>query len=184
MSLLKLLLEKTGDTYEYGCVMLYLKFPSEKLHKHIKEEDVYEEEADRSYGLEDEPHVTLLYGLHEGVTLEQVKKILDSYSFTTVNVHNASLFKKDEYDVLKFDVDAPVLNAANKALTKLPHTNDYPDYHAHMTIGYIKPGKGDSYVKKFKKLEFKITPSYAVYSEAGGTKTKIPIKIKKEKDAK
>jgi 2'-5' RNA ligase len=137
-------------------------------------------EEDPSFGLEDEPHTTLLYGLHEEVTLKQVENILDGYTYYTCKVSNPSLFKNEEFDVLKFDVTGDNLHETNKSLKELPHTSTYPNYHPHLTIGYIKPGKGQRYVDIINDLdetEYWLAPKYAVYSQPNGKKTKINIRI-------
>ena len=47
-----------------------------------------------------------------------------------------------------------------------------------MTIGYLKPGKGQKYADELKKFDdFWVAPIYAVYSQTDGTKDKIHIKI-------
>ena len=52
---------KEDTEYKYGCVMLYFKFPKmEELHNSIDSSDYEDEDS-----LEDEPHCTLLYGLHD-----------------------------------------------------------------------------------------------------------------------
>ena len=181
-SLVKLILE-ADQKFKYGCVMLYFKFPELKnLQKKIDKEDIYTEEGDRTYGLEDEPHVTLLFVLHEEVTLDDVKPILDKVVFSDLILYKPSLFENEKYDVLKFDVTYPTkggafLSKINKELRKFPHTNDYPDYHPHMTIGYLKPGTGKKYTKLFKDEEYQLTPSYAVYSVPSGEKHKIKIQV-------
>jgi 2'-5' RNA ligase len=172
--------EKKGDSYSYGCVMLYFDFPQmNEIHEKIEEGDLYTEEEDRTYGLEDEPHCTLLYGLHDDVTLDQIKEVVNEFDYTNLILHNASLFE-NQYDVLKFDVgyskeEDKFLHECNEALTKLPHTNDFPDYHPHATIAYIKKGLGEKYTEKLKDQEYTVKPSHIVYSEANGTKTKIKI---------
>lgn len=169
------IMENSTSTYRKGCVMIYYNFPKIKeLHNQIDEGDIYTEEGDKTFGLEDEPHVTLLYGLDKTVTLNQIKERVNKFSFTETKIYNASLFEND-YDVLKFDVKGENLHRCNKELCKLPYKNDYPVYHPHMTIGYIKKGKGKKYVNKFKDIEYVIKPSYIVYSEANGTKTKIKL---------
>jgi len=167
--------EKKGDTYSYGCAMLYFDFPQMKeIHDQIEEGDLYTEEEDRTYGLEDEPHCTLLYGLHKGVTLDQIKEVVGKFKFDKLKLHNASLFE-NQYDVLKFDVQGDSLKECNEALTDLPHTNDFPDYHPHATIAYIKKGIGEKYTEMLKDKEYEVKPTHVVYSEADGTKTKIDI---------
>lgn len=175
-----LLLEKTGDVYEYGVVMLNVKFPMEKIHKLIKPEDVYEEEGYRTYGLEDEPHITLLYGLHREVTIDPVKKIIDKFTFEKMLINNISLFENDDYDVLKFDIQSSLLHKINDELTELPHTNDYPDYQPHMTIGYLKKGEGAKYVKLLKGFEIAIKSVNVLLCSANGNEKLIKIKQSKK----
>jgi 2'-5' RNA ligase len=168
--------EKKGDTYEYGCAMLYFDFPKiNEIHALITEEDLYVEDEDRTYGLEDEPHVTLLYGLHNDVSVDRVKELVGKFQFNSITLHNASLFE-NEYDVLKFDVKGgEVLHDCNKALCELPHTTSFPDYHPHSTIAYIKKGMGVKYVKLLDGSTFEVIPTHVVYSHANGEKTEISL---------
>lgn len=171
------LAEKENDAYSKGCVMLYFDFPEiQDIHAKIDKRDIYEEEGDRTFGLEDESHVTLLYGLAGDVTIGNVEEILDKHTFGTCTLKNASLFE-NEYDVLKFDVEGDSLHEANKALCELPFKNDYPDYHPHSTIAYLKKGAGKKYCEMMKGDEYRLVPTYAVYSQPDGTKSKIKIKI-------
>jgi 2'-5' RNA ligase len=173
------LIKEEKEKFDYGCVMLYFDFPKmEKIHNMIDSKDVYIQEGDRTFGLEDEPHCTLLFGLHEGVTTEDVKSVLDKHEYSPCIIHKASLFQNPDYDVLKFDVKGEKLHQTNKELQQYPFTSNFPDYHPHMTIGYLKPGTGEQYTKKLKDQEYELTPSYAVYSKPNGEKEKIKIKIK------
>lgn len=171
------ILEKSGDSYSSGCAMIYFSFPKIKeIHNMIDEDDLYIEEGDRTFGIEDEPHTTLLYGLDEGVTPQQVEEILDKFTFYTCKVHNASLFE-NEYDVLKFDVNGDNLHECNEELKKLPYENSYPDYHPHLTIAYLKKGKGKKYVDMLDGKEWWLAPQHVVFSQPDGTKNKIKIKV-------
>jgi hypothetical protein len=171
------LLNEEKQTYDYGCAMLYFNFPEmNKIHDTINPKDVYEEEDDSSFGLEDEPHCTLLYGLHDGVTTEDIKKVLDKYNYPEVTAYNASLFENEKYDVLKFDIKGPNLHETNNDLKQYPYSSDYPDYHPHMTVAYLKPGTGKRYVKMLNKFEFELQPQYAMYSKPDGDRDKISIK--------
>lgn len=172
----QLISEKKGDSYEYGCAMLYFKFPDiNKIHDAINPKDVYEEEGDRTFGFENEPHTTLLFGLHPEVTAEQIMETVDSFTFGPCTIHNASLFENEKYDVLKFDVSGPNLHECNRALKQYPYTNSFPDYHPHLTIAYLQPGTGKRYVKMLEGIEYELQPEYGVYSAADGTKTKFKV---------
>lgn len=177
---LKDLLNEEKQTYDYGCAMLYFDFPlMNKIHDAIDPKDIYTEEGDRSYGLEDEPHTTLLYGLHKEVSDEDIKSVLGRFEFGPCIIKKASLFENEKYDVLKFDVEGPNLHEANNALKEYPFTSDFPDYHPHMTIGYLKPGTGKRYTKMLEGQEFELTPTHAVYSKPNGDQIELTINLKK-----
>ena len=178
IKLKNLLNEGSNQTYDYGCVMLYFSFPEmDKIHNTISPDHVYTEEGDRSFGLEDEPHTTLLYGLHPEVTERDVQSVLDKYTYSTVKAHNASLFQNPSYDVLKFDIKGDCLHESNADLRQYPYTSNFPDYHPHMTVGYIQPGLGQQYADKLKGQKFWLAPQYAVYSKADGSKVKMSIRV-------
>lgn len=176
-SFIKFLLERTGGISK-GCSMLYFDLPEmSKIHSKIDEEDLYTEEE--GFGLEDEPHVTLLYGFDDSkVEANAVNSaILEMDLPKEIILHNPSLFENEKYDVLKFDVkDQSQLEEINDMLTsKFPYENDYPDYHAHSTIGYLKSGKGKKYVKLFEGVELVAVPNELVYSSPDREKTKVKI---------
>jgi hypothetical protein len=168
--------EKTGDSYSKGCVMAYLEdlIPLVTgLHAKISPDDVYEEKGDRTYGLEDEPHVTVLYGIHSSEVSE--KEVLDLIGgldwHQPVVVGTPSLFENEKYDVLKLSVNAEWLKDANKRLCdNLPYSNDYPDYTAHVTIAYLKPGRGKDVVESLGEVKEKVVPNKMVYSLPNGEK--------------
>ncbi len=110
----------------------------------------------------------------------EVKEVLENFTFRPCTLYNASLFE-NQYDVLKFDVRYPTkggafLHKCNTALRELPYQNDYPDYHPHMTIAYLKKGTGKKYCNLLENKEYSLLPAYAVYSQPDGTKTKMKIK--------
>lgn len=179
IKLLDLLNENSTSKYEYGCVMLEFNFLQFKNIQSNIEEDIYIEKGDKTYGLEDEAHITLLYGLHKEVTLEQVKSKLDYYKFGPEGIllNNISCFNSKKYDVLKFDAKGEILHEMNEDLRSFPYTSDFPEYHPHLTIGYLKPGKGKIYTQGFKGLKFEIFPKNIIYSQVDGTKNKIKIEI-------
>jgi len=164
------LFEKKGDSHSYGCAMVYFDFPQmQEFHSEIDLDDVYTEEGDRSFGLEDEPHTTLLYGLHSNeIDDDTVMDICRSQPIGPLMLVNASLFENENYDVLKFDVQNSALYEINAKLCELPHTTNFPDYHPHATIGYLKSGMGKKYVEKFNNKTYEVNPNKIVYSKPGG----------------
>jgi 2'-5' RNA ligase len=161
--------------YNYGCVMLYFKVPElEDYISKIEDKDVYDE---KGYGIETKSHITLLYGLHDDEIKEkEVFDLLLKYEYPDLLLVKPSLFENDDYDVLKFDVKYPkktekILHIVNKELEDtFPYTSDYPDYHPHCTIAYLKKGEGKKYVEMFKDAEITVHPEKIVYSKADGKK--------------
>ena len=171
----KLMEGKHTDKYDYGCVMVYMKVNPEdwnNLSDMIDDEDLYlGENGDRGYGFETEPHVTILYGLHGDIPLETVEDIINQMKRPEIKMQKVSSFNNPKFGVLKFDVESSDLHNENKKLTKLPHTTDYPDYHPHATIAYIKPDRIDHYVDKFKDINpVDVVVEKIVYSMVDGTK--------------
>lgn len=171
-----LLNEEKEATYDYGCVMAYLPVPKEwwdKIQDGIEEEDVMkgeEEDKDR-YGREYEQHVTILYGIHSDVPDEDVEELIDKLSAPTVKLNKIGIFENENFDVVKFDIESKDLTAANKMFKELPHTSNYPDYHAHATIAYVEAGTGNKYVRELSEEEaLTIKADKIVYSKPDGTK--------------
>jgi hypothetical protein len=178
MKLMDIINEENKPKYEFGCAMLYFTFPEMRyIHGMNDPNDIYTEEEDGSFGLETEPHTTLLFGLHDDVSLDDVKNVINKREYKPCKVFNPSLFENEKYDVLKFDVEGENLHDTNGDLKEFPHTTSYPDYHPHLTVAYLKPGTGKKYLRKMTGLNYKLTPEYAVYSQPSGDKTKIKIKV-------
>jgi 2'-5' RNA ligase len=152
--------------------MIYLnKDVTKQLISEIDENDLYNDNSG-NYGLELKPHVTCLYGIHDGGKYdylsdsdkEDIFHICRNIS-GDIKLHNVSLFINDNFEVLKFDVENDSLFKINKKLSdSFKNSNYYPDYHPHVTISYLKPGTGEKYVKLFKELELNVKPESIVYS--------------------
>jgi hypothetical protein len=168
----KLLLEKkTDQEYSSGCLMGY--FNTGFKDPKIKKEDIYDNDKNE-YGLEIEPHVTILYGLTDDkIDEEEIIKLFTLIDGPTVSTDKITLFENDKFDVVKWDVVSDELIILNKMVSSMfPFKSDYPDYHAHVTIAYCLPGEGEKYTNELKKeLTKKI--DYWVYSKADGKKIKI-----------
>ena len=160
--------KKKVRNLEYGCVMLYpTSIPNWKNHLSIiDKEDIYDND-NHDYGLEKNPHITVLYGIHlDETTPEAIKEVMKTFEPQEITIDKISIFSNDwnDYDVVKFDVPpTPELKGYNKLLkTVFPYTSDFPKYHPHMTISYVKKGTGKKYVGKIKPFTVKFDK--AVYS--------------------
>jgi len=180
----KKLLEKKGDSHDFACAMLFFNVSKSnwnKIQNLIADEDIYEEEGDQSYGREDEPHVTILYGLHASVSDSKIEELVEEIKPTKLTLKEISIFEgNDKYDVVKFDiigVSKGRLSDMNAKFVKLPHTNDYPDYHPHSTIAYVKAGTGKKYIQTLSaKDSIVVEANDFVYSKADGSENKYKLK--------
>ena len=127
-------------------------------------------------GRETEPHVTLLYGL-ETQTPKDVKDLLKGEGPITVTLGKSSLFRNEDADVLKVDVDSPQLHALNAKLRTLPNGNKFPEFAPHVTVAYLKPGEGEKYDGKvLQGITGKtITLDTVTFSDKDKGKTEIPL---------
>lgn len=157
---------------KFGCLMLYFNIPNwSKIVGLINQEDVYNEPG---FGIEDEPHVTALFGFHDNeVELDDIKKLSKRIIVRPlpVKVIGISVFSSDDkpYDVVKLDIESKELNKLNKRMQKFPNTSSFKDYHPHMTIAYVKKGLGPKYIREFKN-KFFVTGDKMVYSHPDKTK--------------
>lgn len=128
--------------------------PFTQLAESIPDADLYLGEEGKgdsygpNYGREDQPHVTALYGITQGDPGPTAKAILaESSGVIRATAGKLSLFHSKDYDVLKVDIESSDLREIENHLREsVPFKSDFPDYKPHMTIAYLKKGKGAKYV--------------------------------------
>lgn len=165
---------KSGQLYDYGCVMIYPEINDwESVTSLIHPDDIYE--PDETHGVESDPHVTLLYGLHPEVTKEHIAEVLNKFKGQKIdiNVNGIGKFDNKDFSVVKLNVDSPILHEINNELTKLPHTTDYPKYIPHMTLAYVKPGLADKYLSGDYRKNF--NTNRISYSMTDGNKIEFKL---------
>jgi SPP1 gp7 family putative phage head morphogenesis protein len=121
--------------------------------------------------IEDEPHVTVRYGLHPEPGLgAKVQKIIDGVGPIALEVGGLSLFQKPEFDVLKCDVEGSKLRLLNGLLKQLPHTDTYPTYSPHLTIAYLQPGTGAKYLElqRWIPVGYRVRSTEVTYAGTDG----------------
>ena len=146
---------KKGD---YGCVMIYPKIDNwDETTSIINKSDIYKN-GDESYGIIKDPHITVLFGLHSDVTLDDVRNSLKKFKGKSIDIDIDGIgkFDNDDFSVVKLNVNCDILHKMNKELSKLPHTTNFTHYSPHMTIAYVLPGKASKYVSDDYKVKFKV----------------------------
>lgn len=167
------LLFENSNTHKFSCVMANLD--NEDLFvnwskKNIATEDLCAEEG----GIETEPHVTVLYGLHTN-DYKKVEKHLKGVKSFDLTLGKVSKFESQNYDVLKTEVKSEALFKINELLKKLDFTSNFNTYVPHCTLSYVKKNSCDKLLgnKYFEGKKFKIKE--LVFSPSKGDKTKITL---------
>jgi hypothetical protein len=166
--------KQLGREYKYGCVLLPLpraisnaitelglQIPSELL---------------ASGGLEDEPHVTALYGIL-GCELEDVIAVLQTCVRPTITLGALSCFPGGPDGVPLFaSVDSPDLGLINKKLREgLPHVIKYPNYTPHATVAYVTDAA--KYVGRAWEHTGSVTQlDHAIISMPGYDRCVVPLR--------
>jgi 2'-5' RNA ligase len=149
--------------------------PMSDFANSIPDEDLYTEEE--GFGREEEPHVTALYGLtgEDKQTAEQVRKALAGEGPIKLRLGKLSLFENEKYDVLKVDIESDDLQRINGKLSELPNENDFPDYHPHATIAYLRKGAGKKYTGTSVFDGAEVTIPTLLFSARDRSKVPIPL---------
>jgi len=133
-------------------------------------------DIDPAEGLEERPHITVKYGLHTSDSTD-LSKALQGEGKITATVDGVEIFENDENDVVVLRVSSPDLTRLNKKIAdSLEHTDTFPDYKPHITLGYVKKGAGKKYAKIKTDLEGQVFTFNAVeFSGKDGGLTKIKM---------
>ena len=164
-----------SNGFKLGCVMIEVPVSNwDDIVSSIDEEDIYTDEG--KPGIQDNPHVTVLYGLHEEVSLDQVKSVFENTNERIdIKIEGIGVFENESFDVVKFNVAKnETLQILNDSLSEFPNSNEYPEYESHITIAYVKKGRG----KKYENLEYKHVVenlNEICYSMTDGTKEYFSI---------
>ena len=169
------IMESKHELHRFGCVKIDLGIKGwNSITSKIEKEDIYE--PDPTFGIETNPHLTLLYGLHKGVSIEDVKECFkDIKGPIKIESSGINIFKNPDFDVVKINVkENYILDKIYKNLIKLPNSYEYDDYVPHITISYVKSGKGKKYVDPNYDLTIN-NISEIKYSSSSGQKFRFRI---------
>lgn len=160
--------------HDYGCVMVDVPVKNwEEITSFIDNQDLYTVENDNTYGLQDRPHLTLLYGLHKEVTSEMVEGVLKDVKPFDIEIDGVDIFENEDYDVVKFNIKkTDILQSIFDELSKLPNSNSFKDYKPHITIAYVRKGTGKKYIKPNYKWQVNDIDDIT-YSMTNGEEFKI-----------
>ena len=163
--------------HSYGAVLLKFEHGDsdevkkifDQTTKAVREEDLDDE------GVEDDPHVTVLFGLSDA-TQADVQKAAKGTGPITVKFGPTDAFSSQDADAVFYRVESAELTELHKKLSaQLPHIRTHDEYQPHVTIAYLKPGKGDGY-KEYPFLEGQqMTFNALTFSDERGEEFTIPL---------
>jgi 2'-5' RNA ligase len=154
--------EKTDRSYKYHSVQLNVGREKDYSFMHLQEmipdgiiyseiigEEIYKmlgstytKKIDK-YGRENEPHITVCYGLYNENDYFAIRRYLSNYRKFRLYLGEISYFSDDTkpFDVCKIEVDSPDLHRINSFIrTQFKVKSSYPEYNPHLTLAYIQKG--------------------------------------------
>lgn len=154
--------------YKLGCVMVEVSVSNwNEITSTINKDDLYEVEGE-NYGIQDNPHLTLLYPVESDIEYNEVKNILDGVISDNIiiSIKGIDIFENEKFDVVKFNVncDEYLSKIHNILKSNIPNDDKYDVYSPHITIGYVKSGRGIKYINK--EYEFSLVVNKILYTNS------------------
>jgi 2'-5' RNA ligase len=139
----------------------------------IPDSDIFQDEKGEK-GREDDPHITVLYGLHT-VDHDEVRQKLADFGPIKARLGRVTAFHNPDCVVLKVAVESPDLIRLNRFLKQnFEHTDTHPEYKPHATVAYLKHRRDDPYWYKDvfqESLNMEVMIDELRFSSADGKKT-------------
>ena len=165
--------ENTNREYAFLMIDYISNGFIEEIQSKINEDELYIEKDNNFYGLEKNPHVTLVPCLDNDVDLDKLKDYLDDISEYGIVLTDLSKFECENFDVLKCSVACDKLKETNKKIVKDFETHSEYTYSPHLTIAYMKHGMADKYLRTILPKLIYLKPSKFHLSFSGGKRNKI-----------
>jgi len=98
-------------------------------------------------GREQNLHVTVKYGIHINDPME-IQQFLSANPVTLIATLGAiTTFDQKDHQVVKIDVNSRNLSRLNQMVSSsFEVTDTYPEYIPHVTIAYVKSGRGSRFI--------------------------------------
>lgn len=142
-----LLEEELRESREYSCLMAHMPREFADHIRHLTRQIDRREIVKPAFEPGEQPHVTVLYGLHtkNPAEVHQAVKSSNPPPSAEVEVGKLGVFRTSKFDVLKFDVKSPDLERLHHQVKKLPNSFSFGSYEPHVTVAYLKRGTADKY---------------------------------------
>ena len=170
-----------SDSYSYSSTQINLpKNISQKIknwgRKNIPEKNIYKEDGERTFGREDEIHITVKYGLHT-INPEDIKSKIGKFKQFDVELGEISRFTpaEENYDVVKIAINGEELGILHKLIGELENSDKHPVYKPHCTIAYVKKGTHSDLSGNLDLSGTKFTVSRITFNSKDGQSSEIDL---------
>ncbi len=140
--------------YKYGCLMLELSIDIwDDIQSEIDKNDIYNQPgASMPFGLQERPHLTLLYPIKKDYPYEVIKDRLDDFeekSSIDITINSIDMFESQNYDILILSVNenSYMSNLFKYLKHHIPNYSKINEFNPHITIGYLKKGTAKKYCR-------------------------------------
>ena len=165
--------------YDYSSVHIDVPAPlADEIvawgRENITDEEIFVSQQDPTFGRENEIHVTILYGLHSESS-DQVKELLVAEKPIKVRLGVTQVFSNPlKFDVVVVRAISHDLRRLNRKLAaNVEYTNRYGEYNPHVTVAYVKKGKGWQHGRHDQWRHREFICESVVFSSKNGTKDRI-----------
>lgn len=127
----------------------------------------------------DDPHVTVLYGLHKADP-EALSKTVAGTGPLGLHLGQLEIFRNLDHDILVAKVKSDKLEELHHRIARAhPHTKTFDTYRPHVTIATLKPGAGEHFEGLDPFGDAQAEVSELLLSDPEGEKHRINVKLLK-----
>lgn len=151
------------DLSDLGCIMAVMTPPEIDL----PEEWLYYANDPKRFwidGVVSDSHVTLKYGLLDGVKRAHVDRVLEGWGMDDVQAKDIMVFDSpyddEPYKCIVLAVESDTLREANALLSMLPNVSTFKSYVPHLTVAYVKEEHVDEAVQMIKQQMHSYHPRF------------------------
>lgn len=193
-------MKERATTFKRHCVLLNLEdcviekdSNFIKIQRLVPEDAIYHEYTDEvimdspilgkvykdTYGTEDRPHITALYGVTDENDYFQIRRMLpENFSSVTFIIGEISSFRNDDkpFDVLLLKIQSEELPKIHTFIRdNFKNELTYNEYKSHMTISYIKKGTCKELEGSCNWTGASYTGNLLKFAHADGFKLDLPL---------
>lgn len=143
------------ELHSYGCLMLKTGGGNlVELQNLISSDDIfYTKEFENPKYIRETFHVTLLYGFIDNLDPDDIFSKVKDIIPKTVYLSHIDMFELENSDciIAKVKPTQELLNVNKKLRDSYQYYSSFDDYIPHVTIAYVKKGKGQEYVESLSK---------------------------------